>query len=82
MSVIGRYFLLMVATGIFLLVAGTGTVYAQCVHESYVMTFPKMLDESKLADGEHLLAALLTPRGLLEARAQAKGASWEKWTST
>ena len=36
------------------------------------MMLPAALNESKLPDGEYLLAALNTPRGLLEARAQAK----------
>lgn len=49
-----------------------GPAGAACLAESFELVLPRQIDTGKLAEQEHVLAAVLTPRGMLEARATLK----------
>ena len=46
---------------------------AECINEQFELALPKKLDGTKLKDGSHLLAAVLTDHGLFQAVAVSKG---------
>ena len=49
-----------------------GPTAAACLNETYELTLPRQVDAAALPQKEHVLASVLTSRGMLEARATPK----------